>query len=168
MGLARELAFLVPCLSLTSAYAQAPIPGSSCPIAAMTAPARYTRLHQIPTVAPPDDISHKVVTPGGMVLDTPKMVAATDVLTIVARDPDVVCFSLLTFARDRHKCELTGVARKASASTYVFHADEAALRLTFVGKDRVDVEPIGTGYRARCERSGEIERASYRLSTESN
>lgn len=168
MRLAGELALLVIGFALASPLVQAQVLGRACPISALTMPARYTRPHQIPTVAPPDDVSHKVVTPGGMVLSTPKMVAAADVLTIVARDPDVVCFSLLTFARDRHRCELTGVALQASDGSYVFREDEVALRLTFVGEDKANVEPIGTGYRDRCEPSGKIERAIYELNIETD
>ena len=135
--------------------------GESCPIPAMAVPIRYTRLHQIPTVAPRDEISHKIVTPGGMLLDTPKLVAATDVLAVVARDHDTLCFRLLTFARERHKCELTGVARKESDSAYLFHEDSTVVRFTFLGEHQVTVEAVGDGYLGRCERFGKIERAIY-------
>lgn len=96
-----------------------------------------------------------------MILDTPKMVAATDVLTIVARDPETLCFELLTFARERHKCELSGVARKESDSAYLYRDGDASVRFTFLDQDRVSVEPVGAGYRTRCEQSGKIERAIY-------
>lgn len=162
------LAFLPLYLVLASASAQDPPLGSSCPITATASPVRYSRLHQIPTVASRDDVSHKIVTPGGMVLDTPKMVAATDVLTIVARDPDAMCFRLLTFARDRHRCEVTGVARRHSEGAYLFRNDNIVVRFTFIDEHQVNVEPVGTGYRSRCEPSGEIERAIYHVEHASN
>jgi hypothetical protein len=159
----RKLALIALCSTLASANAQDLAPHASCPLEILAAPIRFTRLHQIPTVAPRDDISHKMVTPGGMVLDTPKMVAATDVLTLVAREPNALCFSLRTFARDRHTCELRGLARKESGSTYLFSDNTAIVRLTFIAEDQVRVEPVGTGYRTRCEPSGKIEPAIYRL-----
>ncbi len=163
MNYAREFAFVALCVVLAGASAQDSSVDSSCPIATLQAPVRYSRLHQIPTVAPRDDISHKIVTPGGMVLDAPKMVAATDVLTIVARDSDTLCFGLLTFARERHTCEITGVARKESEGTYLFHDDAAVVRFTFDGEDQVSVEPVGTGYQSRCKPSGKIDTAIYTL-----
>ena len=98
-----------------------------------------------------------------MVLQTPKMVAATDVLTVVARDPDAMCFRLLTFARERHRCELTGVARRHSESEYLFRNASVVVRFTFIDEQQVNVEPVGTGYRSQCEPSGKIERATYTL-----
>ena len=107
-----------------------------------------------------------MVTPGGMVLDAPKMVAATDVLTLVARTPNALCFSLRTFARDRHTCELRGLARKESGRAYLFSDNGAVVRFTFIAENQVRVEPVGNGYRSRCEPAGKIERAIYTLSEE--
>jgi len=165
---AREFAFIALYSTLASARAQDLAPEASCPLALKTPAVRYSRLHQIPTTARPDDISHKVVTPGGMVLDTPKMVAATDVLTLLAHEPSALCFSLQTFARDRHTCQLRGLARKESGTTYLFSDNTAVVRLTFITEDQVGVEPVGTGYRSRCEPSGKIEAAIYTLTKESD
>lgn len=166
MRFAKELAGVALCLVFASASAQNAAPNSSCPIVASASPASYSRPHQVPTTAARDDTTHHVVTPGGMVLDTPKMVAATDVLTVVARDPNVLCFHLLTFSRERHRCELTGVARKGSEGAYLFREDTAAVRFTFIGDEQVNVEPVGDDYRKRCEPSGKIEPATYTLSTQ--
>lgn len=148
-------------LELPNAQAQSSV--RSCPIAAMAAPIRYERLHQIPIAADPDDVSHKIVTPGGMALDAPKMIAATDVLTVVARDSNTLCFTLRTFARDRDTCELTGVARRHSAGAYLFDDESALVRFTFTGEDQVRVEPHGTAHRSRCKSSGKIDGAIYSL-----
>ena len=134
----------------------------TCPIPALQAQVRYERLHQIPINPAHDDITHKVVTPGGMVLDTPKMVAVRDVLTIAARDHTAVCFNLLTYARDRHMCKVSGVGRSESGDAYVFREDEMVVRLTFLDSDQVRVEPVGTEVRKQCEGSGKIERAVYK------
>jgi hypothetical protein len=168
MRYARKFALIALSSTLVSANAQDLAPGASCPVAIMAAPIRFGRLHQIPTTAPRDDISHKMVTPGGLVFDTPKMVAATDVLSIVARTPNALCFSLRTFARDRHTCELSGVADKQSGMEYLFSDDTAVVRLTFIAEDQVRVEPVGAGYRTRCQASGKIEPAIYTLSEGSN
>lgn len=164
MSHAGTLACLSACVALGAANARDSTHVGACPISATAVPVRYTRLHQIPTAAPRDDVSHKVVTPGGMILDTPKMVAATDVLTITGRDSNVLCFDLLTFARDRHTCKVTGVARKESGHTYLFRDDSVVVRFTFVEGDQIRVEPVGVGDRSRCEESGEIARATYTLS----
>ena len=151
-------AFLCP----ASANAQEPVAGdSSCPISTLAAPVRYERLHQVPTRPAHDDVSHKMVTPGGMVLDTPRMVAVMDVLTIAARDHTAVCFSLLTFARERRKCEFTGIARNEVGDAFLFGDGDVVVRFTFIGDDQVRVAPIGDGYRKRCESSGEIQPAIY-------
>lgn len=139
----------------------------ACPISQSRSPRQYTRLHQIPTTPRPDDVSHKVVTPGGMVLETPKMVGATDVLTVRARDSNVLCFSLLTVGRDRHTCKLAGIALVESDGAYLFREDDVAVRFAFSGADQVIVEPLGMGYRRRCEPSGKIERATYEVDMES-
>jgi hypothetical protein len=101
-----------------------------------------------------------------MVLSTPNMVAATDVLTIAARDTSVMCFHLRTFARERQTCEIEGVARKESESAYLFREDQISVRFTFIAEDRVTVEPVGIGYRDRCEPYGKIERAIYTSSVQ--
>ncbi len=155
-------------VALATESTRAEVVEGSCPKSESSSPTRYTRLHQIPTVAPRDDVTHKVVTPGGMILDTPKMVAATDVLTVLARDSNVLCFSLLTFGRDRHTCELAGVAFRESEGAYLYRQDDAAVRFTFSGDDQVNVDPIGTSYRRRCEPSGKIEPATYKIDTASH
>ncbi len=164
----RELVFVALCSMAASTSAQDIASGAACPLAVLASPVRFSRLHQIPTVPAPDDITHKMVTPGGMILDTPRMVAATDVLTLLAKEPNAVCFKLRTFARDRDTCELRGLARKETGTTYVFSDDTAVVRLTFIAEDQVRVEPVGTGYRSRCEPSGKIEAAIYTLSKESD
>jgi hypothetical protein len=162
------IASIALCLVWASAGAQDSTLGGSCPISAEASPVRYSRLHQIPTVASRGDISHTIVTPGGMVLHTPKMIAATDVLTILARDPDSLCFHLLTFARERHKCELAGTARRLSEGSYLFSNDTLSVRFTFVGEQQINVEPAGTGYRSRCEPFGKLEQATYDIERASN
>jgi hypothetical protein len=164
----RELVFVALCSMAASASAQDLASGAACPLAVLASPVQYSRLHQIPTTAAPDDITHKMVTPGGMILDAPKMVAATDVLTLLAKEQHALCFRLRTFARDRHTCELGGLARKEEGTTYLFSDDTAVLRLTFIAEDQVRLEPVGAGYRNRCEPSGKIEAAIYTLSRDSD
>lgn len=148
-------------LGLASAGAREVGTNGSCPLPALAEPVRFSRPHQIATVAPRDDVSHKVVTPGGMVLDTPKWVAATDVLTLFARDQEVMCFDLLTFARERNRCQFAGVARSTSDGAYAFRENSAVVRFTFTSETEVSIEAVGEGYRSRCEPSGKIERAIY-------
>jgi hypothetical protein len=168
MRYSQEVAFVALCSMAASASAQDIASGAACPLAVLASPVQFSRLHQIPTAAAPDDITQKMVTPGGMILDTPKMVAATDVLTLLAKEPNAVCFKLRTFARDRQTCELGGIARKEARSTYLFSDDAAVIRLTFTAEDQIRVEPVGTGYRSRCEPSGKIETAIYTLSKDSD
>jgi hypothetical protein len=168
MRYGRELGFVALCSMAASASAEDIAAGATCPLAVLASPVRYSRLHQIPTAAAPDDITHKMVTPGGMILDTPRMVAATDVLTLLAQEPNAVCFRLRTSARDRHTCELGGVARKEAGTTYLYSDDTAVVRLTFIAQDQLRVEPVGSGYRSRCGPSGKIEAAIYTLSKDSN
>jgi hypothetical protein len=151
-------------LPLCASAQDALAPSDTCPIPALQEQVRYERWHQIPTKPAHDDITHKVVTPGGMVLDTPKMVAVRDVLSIAARDHTAVCFNLLTYARDRHMCKVSGVGRSESGDKYLFREDEMIVRFTFLDSDQVRVEPVGTGVRKQCEGSGKIERAVYRRS----
>lgn len=118
----------------------------------------YYRLHQIPTKG---DHTLPMVTPGGMILEHPKMVAATDVLTIVKRDASALCFRLVTFWKNRHQCQLAGVARLKSAPTFVFSEGGAVVRFTILNDDEIKVEPHGDGYRSRCESLGVIQPATY-------
>lgn len=163
----KGLAFVVVCLVPASASTQDAAPDTSCPISVAASPVSYGHLHQIPTVARNDDVSHTVVTPGGMVLHTPEMVAATDVLTVLARGPDAMCFHLLTLAKEWHKCDIQGVARPESQDSYLFDDGSATVRFTFIAEDQVDVMPIGTAYRSRCEPFGSIKQATYTLSERS-
>jgi len=163
----KEFAFLIVCLLPASASTLAAAPDDSCPISPTAAPVSYGRLHQIPTVARDEDISHTIVTPGGMVLHSPEMVAATDILTVVARDPDAMCFHLITLAKEWHKCDIGGVARKDAENSYLFTEGGVAVRFNFIGNEQVEVAPLGTAYRSRCEPSGSIERATYTLGAQS-
>jgi hypothetical protein len=150
------------CCYVATANTQEPTVGSSrCPISPLVTPVRYERLHQISTTPAPDDVTHKIVTPGGMVMDTPKMVAATDVLTVVARDQAVLCFGLLTFARERHKCEFSGVARIEVGGTFLFREEDVVVRFTFLDGDQVRVQPVGANYRSQCESAAQIQPAIY-------
>jgi hypothetical protein len=158
MRYGRELAFVALCSMAASAIAQDNASDAACPLAGLASPVRYGRLHQIPTAAAPDDITHKMVTPGGMILDTPKMVAATDVLTLLAQEPNAVCFTLRTFARDRHTCEVGGLARKEEGTTYLFSDDTAVVRLTFIAEDQVRVEPSGAVIEAAANRRARSKR----------
>lgn len=163
----NEFTFLTLLLVPATASTQDGAPDSICPIPPSEPPLSYSRLHQIPTTAPDHDVSHTIVTPGGMVLHSPNMVAATDVLTVVARDPDAMCFHLITLAKEWRRCEIEGVASKESQGSYLFRDDSIAIRLTFIGDDQVKVVPIGTTYRSRCEASGSIESATYTLNLQS-
>nr|WP_298723518.1 hypothetical protein [uncultured Steroidobacter sp.] len=163
----KGFAFLIVCLLACSASTLAATPDSSCPISSTASPVAYGRLHQIPTVAREDDVSHTIVTPGGMVLRSPEMVAATDVLTVAARDPDAMCFHLITLAKDWHKCDIAGVARKDAENSYLFTEGSVAVRFHFTSEEQVEVAPLGTAYRSRCEPSGSIERATYTLGAQS-
>jgi hypothetical protein len=147
---------------VVTAHADEPNIGNlSCPGVQSGELVQYGRLHQIPTAAAADDPVHRMITPGGMILDQPKMVAATDVLTIASRDQSAMCFGLVTFARDRHRCDVTGLARAESSNTYVFREGDVAVRFTFLSADQVRVEPIGDGYRVGCQSHGRIEPAIY-------
>lgn len=154
-------------LSATSAHAQEPGSTSNCTASRLSSPERYERLHQIPTTAAHEDVTHKVITPGGMVLSTPNMVAATDVLTIVARDESALCFELLTLGRERDECAISGQARSEGRGTFVFRERDTAVRFTFSNDDQVSVEPIGNGYREHCESAGEIQSAMYKRNASS-
>jgi hypothetical protein len=139
------------------------VSSAQCTLTPLASPVRYERLHQIPTDPEPDDPTHKMVTPGGMILETPHMRAATDSVTIVARDSTALCFELVTFWRNHSRCEIRGMARSAGREDYVFREDEVALRLLPLAPDRIRVEPMGEGYRKRCEPSGRVEAAIYTL-----
>jgi hypothetical protein len=160
MNAIRPLAALLVCLCALSAEARAETP-ADCPIPPLATSLRYEHLHQIPTTPGADDVTHKVVTPGGMVLDTPNMVAATDVLTMFALDQSVMCFGLLTFARERNRCDISGVAHKEADGTFLYRDGNVVVRFTFPAEDQIKVEPIATGYRDQCEPSGEIQLATY-------
>jgi len=161
------LALLTLILAPSSGNTQDGAPHTSCPLPTPTPPVDYTRLHQIPTAASNNDVSQTIVTPGGMVLHAPKMVAATDFLTVVARNPDI---HLVTVGKDWNKCEIEGLASKEPQGSYLFHEGSVAVRFTFVGDGdgQVNVAPIGTTYRSRCESSGSIDRAIYTLNVQSN
>lgn len=157
--LCAVVAVLVPAAGAAKQMAQ-PEP-AVCPIPRSAEPLEFVRPHQIPTQAAHDDRTHKIVTPGGMILDTPKMVAAVDVLRVEARDPSAMCFALTTVARDHHRCEIAGVAQPSSNSTYVFREQELELRFTFQSDGAVKVEPVGEGYGSRCEPQGQIAAGVY-------
>lgn len=128
--------------------------------AGIVAAEEYHRLHQIP-VKNRDPYGVPMVTPGGMVLELPKMVAATDVLAIVNRDDSGLTFELTTFGRDRHRCIIEGRASPESEGVYVFSEDEVILRLTVLSGDRIRVEPVGAGYRSQCDALGTVDAAIY-------
>jgi hypothetical protein len=161
------LAFLTLLLVPASASAQVAPHDSSCPLPTPALPVNYSRLHQIPTTASNDDVSHTIVTPGGMLLHSPNMIAARDVLAVIARDPDAMCFHLLTLGKERHTCELGGIARKESQGSYLFSDAGVAIRFTFIAEDQVNVAPIGTTYRSACEPLGSVEQAIYTLNVQS-
>jgi len=140
-------------------------PGSNsqCPLEPLATPERYERPHQIPTKPAPDDPAHKMVTPGGMVLELPKMVAATDTLTMSGRDASTFCFELVTFSRNRSRCEIRGVARDDGQGILVFREGDAMLRLEPLSRDEIKIEPVGDGYRRYCESGGRIDAAVYTL-----
>jgi DNA-binding transcriptional MerR regulator len=136
---------------------------AACPLPRYAEPMEFMRAHQIPTRPAPDDPTHKMVTPGGMVLETPKMVAAVDVLRVEARDASTMCFSLTTVGRDHQRCEIAGVAHISSDSaTYVFREHDVQVRFRFQDEGEVRVEPEGEGYRSQCEPRGGIEPGVYR------
>jgi hypothetical protein len=130
-----------------------------CPISHADAPAEtYERLHQIPTR---DRRRLPMVTPGGMILESPKMVAATDVLTITARDETTICYRLVTFARDRARCTAAGAAQRESDSASAYLDQRAGVRLVVLDSERISVEPLEQRTRASCEPNGGIEAAVY-------
>lgn len=149
----------------------APVAGSAqqagferaiCPIPHLAQPIEFIRPHQIPTRPAHDDPTHKVVTPGGMILETPKMVAATDVLRVEARDQSVMCFELITVARDRHRCEIAGMAQIYSNGAYLFREQDVEVRFTFQSDAAaVKIEPVGEGYKSRCAPLGQIVAGVY-------
>jgi hypothetical protein len=102
-----------------------------------------------------------MITPGGIILETPKMVAAADVLRVEARDASAMCFALITYARDRQRCEIAGVAQHSTNSTYVFREHDVEVRFTFQSAGAVKIEPLGEGYKSRCAPLGMIESAVY-------
>jgi hypothetical protein len=128
--------------------------------AGIAAAEEYHRLHQIPT-RNRDPYGVPMVTPGGMILELPKMVAATDVLTIVNRDDSGLTFELTTVGRDRDQCTIEGLAPPESEGVYVFSENEVILRLTVLGVDRIRIEPVGKGYRSQCDALGTIDSATY-------
>lgn len=167
-NLAPVFVFACVLLSATRGHAQEPRGiTSDCTASHPSSPVRYERLHQIPTTAAHEDVAHKIITPGGMVLSTPNMVAATDVLTIVGRDESVLCFELVTIGRERNQCALSGQARSEGRGTFVFRERETAVRFMFSNDDQVSVEPIGKGYREHCEAAGEIQSAIYKRNASS-
>ena len=143
--------------------AEVPVASSECPLAHTAPPVRYERVHQIPTEPAPDDPAGKMITPGGMILETPRMVEATDRLTITARDASALCFELLTLSRDRSRCEIRGTARLERQGSYVFRDGEASLRLLLRAPDEIRVEPRSQGIRKFCEPSGRIVRVRPRV-----
>jgi hypothetical protein len=128
--------------------------------AGIVAGEEYHRLHQIP-VKNRDPYAAPMVTPGGMVLELPKMIAASDVLTIVNRDDSGLSFELTTFGRDRHQCTIEGLAPPESEGVYVFRENDVILRLTVLGVDQIRIEPVGRGYRSQCDALGTIDSATY-------
>lgn len=127
----------------------------SCPVVGATpSPEQYQRVHQIPTT---NHENLPMVTPGGMILEVPKMVAATDVLTVIGRDESALCFRLVTFGPNHHQCELFGVARSESGPVYAFRDEGSAIRLTILNADQIRVEPMGATDRRKCV----IEAATY-------
>lgn len=116
-----------------------------------------------------------MVTPGGMVLAQPRMVAATDVLELAPRGhavagkcagtqdfcEDALCVELRTIGRNRHECRVGGVARLRADGTYVLGNGATLLRLTLMGAGTIWVEPVGTAYLRFCESYGRIDSARY-------
>jgi hypothetical protein len=102
-----------------------------------------------------------MITPGGMILETPQMIAARDSLTIVASSSSALCFEVVTFSRNRDRCEISGSAVIEAPNDYVFREGEVALRLVQLGSGEIRVQPIGAGYRKRCAASGRIDDAIY-------
>jgi hypothetical protein len=101
-----------------------------------------------------------VITPGGMILVSPKMVETTDVLSIVARDRSAMCFTLIILGKNHYRCEITGVAR-AESDDYVFNSGTVTLRFRFRGTDEVQVEPLSDRNRNRCGWLGKIEPSEF-------
>ena len=148
---------------LHTAKADESLSGVQCPLAPVTMPERYERPHQIPTEPAPDDPTHRMVTPGGMILQTPRMVEATDRLTITGRDSTALCFELETFWRNRTRCVIRGIARAEGLRSYVFRDDKVLLRIVPLAPEQSRVEPIGEGYAQRCTSTGLVDAATYTL-----
>jgi hypothetical protein len=158
---ARLCAIAVVLAPFAGSAQQAGFERAICPIPHSAEPIVFVRRHQIPTRPAHDDPAHKVITPGGMILQTPKMVAAADVLRVEARDQSVMCFELITVARDHHRCEIAGVAQFYSDGAYLFRERNVEVRFTFQSDGGVKIEPVGEGDRARCAPLGQIVAGVY-------
>lgn len=157
MGRTLSLFLITWCLTSLQAHAQGGgVQGQPC---SMTAPlAQFHREHQIPTT---DEYHVPVVTPGGMVLQVPKMILAVDVLTIIWRSESELCFGLVAVGQDRNECHVQGVARIGSDGTFGFRDDEVALRLTLLSPDQIRVERTEKAPRKACESLRDLEPATY-------
>ncbi len=133
-----------------SVSAQAEEPNLSrlkCPASpAATKHVIYEREHEVPVVG----------------ADAPATLM-TDVLTVVGQDPRVLCFGLITFARNGHMCGIMGVARAVPDGSYLLEDGDVRIRLAVLSSAQIQVEPIDERYRARCGFFGRIESAVYEL-----
>ena len=88
----------------------------------------------------------------------------TDKLTVLARDAKTLCFGLVTLARNGHMCGLMGVAQSKTDGAFLYEEGDVALRLTVLSDSRIQVSPVGEGYRSHCGMHGLIEDAIYERS----
>ncbi len=115
-----------------------------CPVAYPDRMDIYGHDHEVPVVAEPEPTN-----------------VVTDELALIGRSARLLCFGLMTTARNYHTCGFAGVARAVSRGRYVFTEGETMLRFTFLSRTRVRVEAVGEGYRESCGWHGTVERAVY-------
>lgn len=117
----------------------------SCPLSKSQPYSEFRRSHEVPTVS------------------TGKWQPETveDILTIVGREENLLCFHLVTYAMNYHTCGVMGVAAGDGHNTYLLSDGPYVIRLLMLDNDHVRVEPVGEGYRENCGTSGVIEPAVY-------
>jgi hypothetical protein len=112
---------------------------------------RYEHKHEVPVVGSDQPIE-----------------VVSDELTVVGRDSKIVCFGLITYARNFHMCGLMGAAHLGDDGSFLFQEGEVTIRLIILSDRKIQVSAVGDGYRTRCGMYGVIENATYELSMQAN
>lgn len=132
------------------------MPGCS---AGLAGAARYERDHQVPVY---ERGTIPMVTPGGMVFEQPRMVLATDSISITEPAEGALCVELLTIGRNRAECRIVGIARLQEDGQYLLGPEGSAIvRLQHLSQSEFRIEPIGRAYEQFCEPGGRIQPAVY-------